>query len=73
MQGPEGRLERSGLVHNWVRQSSWISGMPKEVVRIGTRRNQMAVFTLENAAGQGELDAVLCMSVFSTKERLQKV
>lgn len=33
----------------------------------------MAVFTLENAAGQGELDAVLCMSVFSTKERLQKV
>lgn len=47
--------------------------MPKKMVRVGARKNQVAVFTLENAAGQGELDAVLCMFVSSTKERLQIV
>lgn len=32
------------------------------------RKNQIAVITLENAAGQGELDTVLCMFFSSTKD-----
>lgn len=47
--------------------------MPKKMVRVGARKNQMAVFTLENAARQGELNAVLFMFVSSTKERLRIV
>lgn len=47
--------------------------MPKKTVRVGARKNQTTVFTLENAAGQGEVDAVFYMFVSSTKERLQVV